>query len=212
MRFLFLKLPALITRTLFYLAVCLSPVLGVWLVSSLVAYINGPKLLTVFSGILLFPLVPILWDMRGRKKRRERGILTWGDRIVLRTLVLNLAFLFLLLALRPQASFLALSTRGDWFLDGMYGPQIELARTGLFTAARGLEGLYLRFHDNPFDQYADTNAIAAHQPRRIPPPTDDESPVFCRRDETGCPGAIADGHPSNSGNPAPKLQPALDSV
>ena len=94
MRFLFLKLPALITRTLFYLAVFLSPVLGVWLASSLVAYINGPKLLTVFSGILLFPLVPILWDMRNRK-RRIAGILTWGDRIVLRTLLLNLAFLFL---------------------------------------------------------------------------------------------------------------------
>lgn len=57
MRFLFLKLPSLITRTLFYLAVFLSPVLGVWLASSLVAYINGPKLLTVFSGILLSTLI-----------------------------------------------------------------------------------------------------------------------------------------------------------
>ncbi|MBE9113991.1 transglutaminase [Nodosilinea sp. LEGE 07298] len=170
MRFLFLKLPALATRTLFYLAVFLSPVLGIWLASSLVAYVNGPKLLTVFSGILLFPLVPILWDMRGRKKRKERGILTWGDRIVLRTLVLNLAFLFLLLALRPQASFLALSTRGDWFLDGMYGPEAELARKGLFTAARGLEGLYLKFHDNPFDQYADTTQVRP-QPAPQPRPT-----------------------------------------
>ncbi|NMF86477.1 transglutaminase domain-containing protein [Nodosilinea sp. P-1105] len=163
MRFLFLKLPSLIIRTLFYLAVFLSPVLGVWLASSLVAYINGPKLLTVFSGILLFPLVPILWDMRNGKKRIA-GILTWGDRIVLRTLLLNLAFLFLLLALRPQTSFLALSTRGDWFLDGMYGPQAELARKGLFTAARSLEGLYLRFHQNPFDQYADATQVRP-QPR-----------------------------------------------
>ncbi|TVP68125.1 MAG: hypothetical protein EA342_06840 [Leptolyngbya sp. LCM1.Bin17] len=50
MRFLFLKLPSLITRTLFYLAVFLTPVLGVWLASSLVAYVNGPTLLTAFSG------------------------------------------------------------------------------------------------------------------------------------------------------------------
>ncbi|MBE9109877.1 transglutaminase [Nodosilinea sp. LEGE 07298] len=167
MRFLFLKLPSLITRTLFYLAVFLSPVLGVWLASSLVAYVNGPKLLTVFSGILLFPLVPILWDMRGRKKGKQLGILTWGDRITLRTLALNLVFLTLLLALQPQTSFLALSTRGDWFLDGMQGPQVELARRGLFTAARGLEGLYLRFHDNPFDQYADTTQV---QPQPAPQP------------------------------------------
>jgi hypothetical protein len=144
--------------------------LGVWLASSLVAYINGPKLLTVFSGILLFPLVPILWDMRCSKKRKELDILTWGDRIVLRTLVLNLAFLFLLLALQPQTSFLALSTRGDWFLDGMYSSQAELARKGLFTAARSLEGLYLKFHSNPFDQYADTTPVKpqpAPQPRLI---------------------------------------------
>jgi hypothetical protein len=167
MRFLFLKLLVLITRTLFYLAVFLSPVLSVWLASSVVAYINGPRLLTVFSGILLFPLVPILWDMRGRKRRKELGILTWGDRIVLRTLVLNLAFLFLLLALRPQTLFLALSTRGDWFLDGMQGPQVELARTGLFTLSRGLEGLYLRFHNNPFDQYADTTQV---KPQPAPQP------------------------------------------
>lgn len=158
MRFLFLKLPLHLIRILFYLTVFLSPVLGVWLASSLVAYINGPTLLAVFSGILLFPLVPIFWDLRGRKQR-QAGILTWGDRITLRTLLLNLAFISLLLALRPQTSFLALSTRGDWFLDGRTGPQVELARQGLFKLANGLEGLYLVFHHNPFDQYADTTQV-----------------------------------------------------
>ena len=151
-------------RTGFYLAVFLTPILGVWLASSLVAYINGPTLLAVLSGILLFPLVPILWDLRGRK-RRQAGILTWSDRITLRTLVLNLVFIGVLLALRPQTSFLALSTRGDWFLDGRQGPQVELVRQGLFQLARGLEGLYLQFHDNPFDQYADTTTV---QPRPAP--------------------------------------------
>jgi len=160
------KLFSLITRTLFYLVVFLSPVLGVWLASSLVAYINGPRLLTVFSGILLFPLVPILWDMRGRK-RRKPGILTWGDRITLRTLVLNLIFIALLLTLRPQASFLALSTRGDWFLDGIAGPQVELTRQGLFHLANGLEGVYRLFHRNPYDQYADIGQ-STPQPSFVP--------------------------------------------
>lgn len=164
MRFIFLKLPSLLTRALFYLVVFLSPVLGVWLASSLVAYINGPRLLTVFSGILLFPLAPILWDIRGQRKR-QASLLSWGDRITLRTLALNLAFLFLLLALRPQTSFLALSTRGDWFLEGMQGPQVTFTRRGLFTLARGLEGLYLTFHKNPFEQYADTSQV---QPQPLP--------------------------------------------
>lgn len=152
------RLPIHLIRILFYLAVFLTPVLGVWLASSLVAYINGPTQLAVFSGILLFPLLPILWDLRGRKKRSS-GILTWGDRITLRTLLLNLAFIALLLAMRPQTSFLALATRGDWFLDGMSGPHVEFARQGLFKLANSLEGLYLVFYDNPFDQYADTTQV-----------------------------------------------------
>ena len=192
MRFIFLKLPSLIIRTLFYIAVFLSPVLGVWLVSSLVAYVNGPKLLTVLSGILLFPIVPILWDMRNRRRRKEPGILTWVDRIVLKTLLLNLAFSFLLLALRPQTSFLALSTRGDWFLDGVQGSQAELARKALFTLANGLEGLYVRFHDNPFDQYADAIQV---QPQPAP------STRSAGQDK-GWPWAGAELHPAVVNMPA----------
>jgi transglutaminase-like putative cysteine protease len=163
-----IRLPLHLIKILFYLAVFLTPVLGVWLASSLVAYINGPTLLAVFSGILLFPLLPILWDLKGKRKR-QAGILTWGDRITLRTLALNLAFVAILLALRPQTSFLALSTRGDWFLDGMTGPQVELARSGLFQLANGLEGLYLAFHKNPFDEYADSTQVR-------PQPTSDTTP------------------------------------
>ena len=71
-----------IIRAGFFLAVFLTPVLGVWLASSLVAYINGPALLAAFAGILLFPLIPIAWEFRGRK-RHQAGILTWGDRRVI---------------------------------------------------------------------------------------------------------------------------------
>jgi hypothetical protein len=41
MRFVFWTLPLLLLRTLFYLAVFITPVLGVWLASSLVAYISS---------------------------------------------------------------------------------------------------------------------------------------------------------------------------
>jgi len=98
-----------------------------------------------------------VWDLWGRRKQKTAGILTWGDRITLRTLLLNLAFIACLLALRPQTSFLALSTRGDWMLDGRQGPGVEMTRKGLFYLANQLEWLYLSFHHNPFEQYADTN-------------------------------------------------------
>ncbi len=187
MQFLFLKLPLLLIQAAFYLSVFLCPVLGVWLASSLVAYINGPILLAVFSGILLFPLIPILWDTRSQRKPKA-AVLTWQDRITLRTLILNLLFIALLLMLRPQTSFLALSTRGDWFLDGMSGPRVELARQGIFRLASRLEGLYLAFHDNPFDQYADASQI---RPGPVPPtaqPTRPSQPI-----------------------PQPSLQPSLES-
>ncbi len=80
MRLPFFNLPIQLLKLLLTILVFLTPVLGVWLASSLVAYVNGPTWLVVFSGILLFPLIPITWDLYGRQKRKEPGILTWGDR------------------------------------------------------------------------------------------------------------------------------------
>lgn len=151
---LLLSVPATLLRLAFYLLVLCTPLLGVWLVSSLVAYINAPIELTLLSGILLFPLIPVLWDGLGRSRPPSR-LFTWGDRILLRTLVLNLLFIGCLLFLRPQTAFLALSTRGDWMLDGRQGESIELVRQVLFNAASRLEGLYLAVHPNPYRQYAD---------------------------------------------------------
>jgi hypothetical protein len=187
MRFLLLDLPVLFLKGLLTLLVFLTPVLGVWLASSLVAYTNGPTWLAVFSGVLLFPLLPITWDLWGRKRRQRKAqILSWGDRIILRTLLLNLIFLACLLALRPQTSFLALSTRGDWMLDGRQGTQIELVRRSLFKLANGLEWLYLAVHQNPYKQYADTQDIrptpqptngATSQPTPRPDPSPQPQPI-----------------------------------
>ncbi|HEY9644734.1 MAG TPA: transglutaminase domain-containing protein, partial [Chroococcidiopsis sp.] len=159
MRFIFITLPIALLKIGFYFFVFSTPILGVWLASSLVAYVNGPVWLTVFSGILLFPLIPILWDLWGRRKRKAAGMLTWGDRIILRTLALNFIFIACLLALRPQTSFLALSTRGDWMLDNRQGAAVEMTRTSLFYLASKLEWLYLSFHHNPFEQYADSTLV-----------------------------------------------------
>ncbi|OKH32556.1 transglutaminase [[Phormidium ambiguum] IAM M-71] len=159
MKYIFLDLPILIIKLVMTLLVYLTPVLGVWLVSSLVAYVNGPMWLSLFSGILLFPLLPITWELNSRWRRRHSekktpNILTFSDRLTLRTLALNLIFIASLLALRPQTSFLALSTRGDWMLDHLKGTQVEVIRQVLFKAANTLEGLYLVVRKNPFEQYA----------------------------------------------------------
>jgi transglutaminase-like putative cysteine protease len=156
MNSILIKFPFFLIRLSLYSLVLCTPILGVWLASSLVAYSNGPSFLAVLSGVLLFPLIPILWDLRRRSAAKTPGILTWGDRITLRTLALNLAFIICLLALRPQTAFLALSTRGDWMFDGQKSPTIELVRQNLFQLANGLEWLYKAVRDNPYRQYADS--------------------------------------------------------
>lgn len=63
----------------------LTPVLGVWLASSGAAYNNRSTSLAVLAGVFLFPILPMLWELRAQSKRskgsrsKER-ILTWSDR------------------------------------------------------------------------------------------------------------------------------------
>ncbi|MBD2463918.1 transglutaminase [Oscillatoria sp. FACHB-1407] len=227
MRFLLLDLPILLLKGLLTLLVFLTPVLGVWLASSLVAYTNGTTWLVVFSGILLFPLLPIAWDLWGRKRRNLKPqILTWGDRIILRTLLLNLIFLICLLALRPQTSFLALSTRGDWMLDGRQEPRIELVRRSLFKLANGLEWLYLAVHQNPYTQYADTRDIRptlqpevqpSPQPTQSsqtspqPQPTSQPAPSPSTTDRTNLWSVDASIHPAVAQMP-PSVETSIASV
>lgn len=192
MGFLFWTLPSFLFRICFYLIVFLTPLIGVWLASSLVTFINGPSQLAALSGILLFPLIPILWDLNGRRQGAA-AILTWGDRIIFKTLFLNVAFIALLLGLRPQMSFLALSTRGDWFLHGLQGSQVEQVRQGLFKTANGLEWLYLAFHDNPYRAYADARTVVPTAGTGMAQPTtSDSSPQ-------PAPGQGATGWPWNTG-------------
>ncbi|MCC5633752.1 hypothetical protein LC613_40755 [Nostoc sphaeroides CHAB 2801] len=59
----------------------LTPVLGVWLGSSLAAYNNRSTSLAVLAGVFLFPILPMLWELRAQSKgsQSKERILTWGD-------------------------------------------------------------------------------------------------------------------------------------
>lgn len=147
------------------------PLLAVWLASSLATYRNGPVWLACLCGLLLFPLAPLLWEGLGRwrtsRKRalrarvlrseslKHQGGLTFADRFILRTVVVSLLFLAALIVRSPQTAFTALSTRGDWFLDGQHGPTAEHARAALFTAADRLQWLYNALQDNPYKRFID---------------------------------------------------------
>ncbi|MCA9629342.1 MAG: hypothetical protein KC766_16825 [Myxococcales bacterium] len=148
-------------RASWWALVILLPLLGVWLGSSIAAYLNGPRWLAFAAGVLLFPVGPWVWERLAerRRARREKAradlrgkerILTRGDRWVLRTLALNALFLTVLAAWYPTQAFAALATRGDWFVEGSSGDFADGVRSFKLVAADGLEFLYDAAHDNPF--------------------------------------------------------------
>jgi len=164
-------------RAIWAAVVVVAPALGVWVASSLAAYRNGPVWLVCVAGLLLFPIVPVAWDMlsellrRRRASKRDRRVLTAWDRIVLRTLTVNLAFLTALVWSRPEAVFTAISTRGDWFLEGATSAAADRARGALLRAADGLQWLYEAAHDNQYEALIESKPAEAPAPQ--PSPRDD---------------------------------------
>lgn len=143
--------------------VILTPLLGVWLASSLAAFLNGPIWAAVLVGALLFPILPLAWEVRGhvrymRKEERKPRVLTFLDRMTLRTLFINLIFITGLLATFPKEAFTALATRGDWMLTDAEGEYVEPTREALFATAGGLEWLYLLTRDDPYARFDDGSA------------------------------------------------------
>lgn len=216
MRFIFFNFPVLLLKWVLTVLVFCTPILGFWLASSLVAYSNGPTSLAVFSGVLLFPLLPIAWELqanrsRQRHSRQKPRILTWGDRLILRALALNLAFIACLLALRPQTSFMALSTRGDWMLDNKQGVQAEVVRQALFRTANTLEWLYVAVRNNPYEQYAkDTGGkIPTLQPQLTSQPFLQDNPT--QQDSRFWPWEGSTLHPAVANMP-PDVEVSIESV
>jgi hypothetical protein len=137
-------------KALFATFVILTPLVGAWTASSLAAYANGPVWLVALTGFLLFPIGPGLWEaiseIRYRRRTAAARILTRGDRLLLRTLAINLLFLGILWFSGPRAAFRALSARGDWMLDGSKSSGAERVRSFLFRVANGLEFAYGATH------------------------------------------------------------------
>jgi transglutaminase-like putative cysteine protease len=129
-----------IVRTIWVSLMILTPLLGFWLASSLAAYHNATQWLALLVGLLLFPIVPVAWDLlfvwrRSRRAHSERAVLTGLDRLVLRTLIVNLLFLGGMMWKARADSFRALAVRGDWMLDGRHGPIAQTIREHLLGAA-----------------------------------------------------------------------------
>jgi transglutaminase-like putative cysteine protease len=118
--------------------VLLPPLLTAWLVSSLATWLGGPRWVAFVAMVLVFPVLPLLWQTRATQKTLAG--------LVLRTLFVSAVFLGGLLWLWPTESFLALSRRGDWFLDGTSAS--DATHVKVREAAKALEGLYrLALHD-----------------------------------------------------------------
>src|SRR5512138_3758999 len=85
--------------------------------------------------LLLFPLLPVGWDLifiwRRSKRPPEKAILTRLDRLVLRTLAINGVFLALMIWQAKASAVRALAVRGDWMLDGHDGPTASWIRDQL---------------------------------------------------------------------------------
>jgi transglutaminase-like putative cysteine protease len=181
------------------------PTFGVWVASSLTAYWNGPIAVVVLAGLFFFPIFPLAWDAWANVRRRRKGrtqapILTFTDRMILRTLALNGAFVGALLYAKPTAVFTALSARGDWMLERAQGEEATFARDRLHDIADGLEWLYLAAYDNPYAEEApdDLDRIAPVPP---PPPPPVEPPVV------EPPPPAVEPPPATAEPPPPVLEP-----
>ena len=122
----------------------LVPILGAWVGSSLAAYVNGPRWVAIVCALCAFPVLPLVWDLWARRNRDEskKQILTRMDRMILRTLAINTVFLGGLLLVGSSTLFSALTTRGDWMLDGQEGKLAQSTRAGLLKTADGMEWLF----------------------------------------------------------------------
>jgi len=143
-----------VLRVLWISTMILTPLFGFWLASSLAAYENASQWLALLVGLLLFPLLPVGWDLfflwRRRKQPPQKQILTRIDRLVLRTLLVNGVFLGVMMWQAPQVSFRALAVRGDWILDGYDGPIATEIRGVLLGFADRFER---RWHETKSDDY-----------------------------------------------------------
>ncbi len=142
-------------RLLVFFAGLTPPLLAVWLGSSLASYLGGPRWAALGCGLLLCPVLPAAWELGAVRRRNEaRRARRWSLQATLawRTIFLSVLAIAFLLAWWPAASFLALSTRGDWFLDAN-APGQAWASRGLRATAGVLEGLWRAATPDPYAEW-----------------------------------------------------------
>jgi transglutaminase-like putative cysteine protease len=167
-------------KMIFWGTVIAVPFLGIWFASSIAAFVGGPIWAACATGLLLFPMLPLMWDWRatrkfeGRQTARKnemlppkKRVLTVGDRLILRTLLINSLFVAALLGLFPQKGFEALAVRGDWMLDGVDHAATDDLRAALHRGADGLEWLYLLSFENPYEAMVDESQVPTPEPNEF---------------------------------------------
>jgi transglutaminase-like putative cysteine protease len=190
----------------------LLPLLGVWIASSLAAHHDGPLWASLVAGALCFPLLPLGWDLvatwrRRRSGRVRRRVLTAFDRLLLRTLAINLVFVGGLLAVFPGSVFEALSTRGDWMLPQNDASWAQRVRGVLFGAAERMAWLHEATHDNAYEDLIDP---ALTRTRDGQAPQAGQAPQVPRVVEPSAPAVSpADLYRTDGWPFAPTLHPAV---
>lgn len=154
---------ALALKLAFAAVAIATPIFAIWTASSLTAFHGGRVGLAAGVGLLVFPGLPVLWELASMWRRSRRPdarppILTWFDRFVLRTLVIGLGFTAIVLVRDSATVFTALSTRGDWMLDGRDGPVADRMRAELVRAAKTLEWLHESTHENAYANLVDATS------------------------------------------------------
>ena len=188
--------------------------LGMWIGSALAAHGNGPIWLAIVAGVAAFPLLPVGWELVSRIRARSRPpVLTTFDRIVLRTLAINVVFLGTLFVGWPKVMFTALSARGDWMLDGR-GAWAQPVRRGLFFVADRLEWLHLWLNDNPYDDMLDDEGADTAQVDPVDEPTLDDlrRRIEERVEQAPQETAPADPYRDDAWPWRPQLHPAVVSL
>lgn len=162
-------------KSIWLASMVLVPLVGMWLSSSLAAYYNSSIAMCIAFGLLLFPVIPFAWDQfylwrQAKKGEASKRILTTADRLVLRTLSINLVFIVGILSIAPMSAFRSSSTRGDWMFDGHDGPISNGARSFIFGLAEMLEGRW----DPGESVYGESDEGPEEPDSRVDPPVPDE--------------------------------------
>ncbi len=184
-----------------------TPLFGFWLASSLAAYRNASPWLALLIGLLLFPILPVGWELvflwRRRQPVPQKPILTGLDRLILRTLVINGVFLAGMLWRAPETTFRALAVRGDWILDGHDDPTANQIRGVLLGLADRFERRWHKIDDRYGHSDAAPDPVDTKTDTPVKPATD--TPV---KPATDTPVKPATDTPVEPATDAPVVPPS----